>query len=82
MRDTATPVAAVAHRVTEQHDEARSAPDRFSYALFVDSSLNADICKGLYRYKPAQGLALEADFKQFLDSILKNTYELDSEGLY
>ncbi|PZU68638.1 2OG-Fe(II) oxygenase family protein [Sphingobium sp.] len=82
MRDTSTPVAAVAHRVTEQCDVDRSAPDRFSYALFVDSSLDAEICEGLYRYHPARGLTLEADFKQFLDDILKNTYELDSEGLY
>lgn len=79
MRNTSTPVA---HRVTEQRDQRRSTPDRFSYALFADSSLDAEIYKGLYRYHPARGLTLEADFKQFLDNILKNTYELDSEGLY
>ncbi|RNG23564.1 2OG-Fe(II) oxygenase family protein [Streptomyces botrytidirepellens] len=81
-RSTTTPVAAVAHRVVRQacHDEAK--PDRFSYALFVDSSLDNSICPGLFTYEPATGLRLETSFETFLDDILDNTYQQDTTGLY
>ena len=77
MRNTPTPVSAIAHRVQEQPEQLNS-PDRFSYALFIDSNLD----QGLYRYEPDQGLVFEVSFKTFLDNILHNTYEADSEGLY
>ena len=80
-RHTATPVAAVAHRVVQQPHEPGKA-DRFSYALFLDSSLDKRFCKGLYRYRSAHGLELEIDFEQFLNTILKHTYEPHSVGLY
>ncbi|WP_186038794.1 isopenicillin N synthase family oxygenase [Burkholderia gladioli] len=81
-RDTRTPVAAVAHRVVEQQARPDGIPDRFSYALFVDSSLNPAQCEGLYRLDPQAGLVLAADFNTFLDEILANTYDRDTEGLY
>jgi len=77
-RNSRTPVAAVAHRVVEQRPDDRTGPDRFSYALFLDSDINAD----LYRYDFSRGLVLEVNFKEFLDDILRNTYRHDSEGLY
>lgn len=80
-RHTATPVAAVAHRVVQQPREPGKA-DRFSYALFLDSSLDKRFCEGLYSYRPQIGLRLEADFEQFLKSILEHTYEPHSAGLY
>ncbi|MGJ0577913.1 2OG-Fe(II) oxygenase family protein [Xenorhabdus bovienii] len=79
-RDTDIPVAAVAHRVTEQKE--RNLSDRFSYALFVDSSLDKELCEGLYRYHPTDGLLLEANFEEFLDNIVHKTYEKDTQGLY
>ncbi|MGA6153626.1 2OG-Fe(II) oxygenase family protein [Stenotrophomonas sp. NPDC087984] len=81
-RSTTTPVAAVAHRVVRQtcHDEAK--PDRFSYALFVDSSLDNSVCPGLFTYDPRTGLQLETGFGDFLDDILDNTYRHDTTGLY
>ena len=75
------PVAAVAHRVVQQPREP-GREDRFSYALFLDSSLDKRLCEGLYTYRPQQGLALEADFEEFLQTILKHTYEPHSVGLY
>lgn len=81
-RSSAVPVAAVAHRVAEQHQDCRTGTDRFSYALFIDSSLDEDVSKGLYRYLPGQGLVLEANFKEFLNNILHNTYEEHTQGLY
>lgn len=82
-RHTATPVAAVAHRVVRQPDTgAVRKPDRYSYALFVDSTLDRGLCPGLLRYEPGGGLHLEADFQQFLDDILANTYKRDGTGLY
>lgn len=81
-RDTLTPVAAVAHRVIEQPVRPNGVPDRFSYALFVDSSLDTRQCEGLYRFDPQVGLALATDFNTFLDKILANTYDRDTEGLY
>ena len=80
-RHMATPVAAVAHRVVQQ-PRAPGKEDRFSYALFLDSSLDKGLCEGLYTYRPQQGLELEADFEQFLKSILEHTYEPHSVGLY
>ncbi|MDC9607179.1 2OG-Fe(II) oxygenase family protein [Xenorhabdus griffiniae] len=79
-KDTDIPVAAVAHRVTEQKE--RNLSDRFSYALFVDSSLDKELCEGLYRYHPTNGLLLETDFEDFLDKIVYKTYEKDTQGLY
>lgn len=81
MKHTATPVAAVAHRVTQQW-KREGIPDRFSYAMFLDSSLNREICEGLYQYVPGHGLNLCAEFNQFLDEILKKTYTINSVGLY
>lgn len=78
---TATPVAAVAHRVIQQNNPA-SKEDRFSYAMFLDSSLDRTLCPGLYTYKPSSGLELYADFEIFLEDILENTYRADSVGLY
>lgn len=81
-RHTATPVAAVAHRVVRQPETGARKPDRFSYALFIDSTLDRDLCPGLLRYQPGDGLHLEADFRRFLDDILTNTYRHDGAGLY
>jgi isopenicillin N synthase-like dioxygenase len=81
-RATRTPVAAVAHRVCEQQLGFLGEPDRFSYGLFVDSSLDTTLCEGLYRYDANAGLVLETDFKTFLDKILHNTYDQNTEGLY
>ncbi|MFK0271629.1 2OG-Fe(II) oxygenase family protein [Pseudomonas asiatica] len=78
-RHTATPVAAVAHRVKEQ---LPSQSERFSYALFVDSSLDVNVCPGLFSYHPGHGLVLETDFEVFLNDILRNTYQSNTEGLY
>lgn len=81
-RDTATPVAAIAHRVRRQLAKSAGAPDRFSYALFVDSNLDPAVSEGLYRYTGAHELRLEYPFQEFLNRILKDTYDVESEGLY
>ncbi|MGI4816212.1 MAG: 2OG-Fe(II) oxygenase family protein [Janthinobacterium lividum] len=81
-RDTRMPVAAVAHRVVEQQVRPKGVPDRFSYAMFVDSSLDTRKCEGLYRFDPEDGLVLATDFNAFLERILTNTYDRDAEGLY
>nr|WSY50049.1 hypothetical protein OG999_07765 [Streptomyces sp. NBC_00886] len=82
-RNSATPVAAVAHRVRRQvADRSGSSPDRFSYALFVDSSLDESLCPGLFRYEPGTGLVLAGKFATFLDEIVHSTYEPDGVGLY
>jgi isopenicillin N synthase-like dioxygenase len=81
-RNTATPVSAVAHRVRRQFRLKDASPDRYSYALFVDSSLDEKVCPGLYRYESGQGLVLESDFATFLDSIVHETYQPDGIGLY
>ena len=78
---TATPVAAVAHRVLETPLVPGKA-DRFSYALFVDSSLDETVCPGLFRYRAETGLELEMSFKTFLDQILTKTYQEGTVGLY
>jgi isopenicillin N synthase-like dioxygenase len=79
---TRTPVAAVAHRVVEQPDTRGARPDRFSYALFIDSSLDESVCPGLFRYEPDRGLVLATRFQTFLDEILHNTYQEHTTGLY
>jgi hypothetical protein len=81
-RDTRMPVSAVAHRVAEQKAKSEGVADRFSYALFVDSSLDTRQCEGLYRFDPRDGLVLATGFTTFLDKILANTYDRDTEGLY
>ncbi|MDT0267463.1 2OG-Fe(II) oxygenase family protein [Streptomyces sp. DSM 44915] len=81
-RRTATPVAAVAHRVVRQPPSGGAKPDRFSYALFVDSSLDESVCPGLFAYEAGRGLRLHAKFGAFLDDILDNTYREDTSGLY
>lgn len=81
-RETATPVAAVAHRVVEQVRRDPDQPDRFSYALFADSTLDERVCPGLLRYVPGRGLTLAMSFKDFLDQILRNTYQADTVGTY
>lgn len=80
-RRTRTPVSAVAHRVVRQ-PRTVAKPDRFSYALFVDSSLDEEICPGLFGYEPGKGLKLETSFGHFLDNILHNTYQASTTGLY
>ncbi|MBP6122792.1 MULTISPECIES: 2OG-Fe(II) oxygenase family protein [Providencia] len=70
------PVSAVVHRVSEQNENRIK--DRFSYALFVDSSLNKQVSDGLYRYSRQQGLQLETDFEEFLNHIDHSTYEKGS----
>jgi isopenicillin N synthase-like dioxygenase len=79
-RESATPVAAVAHRVVEQ--TKGDGPDRFSYGLFVDSSLDTDISPGLFSYQPGHGLRLVTTFSDFLTEIVRKTYERDATGLY
>ncbi|MFJ6659916.1 2OG-Fe(II) oxygenase family protein [Streptomyces sp. NPDC091377] len=82
-RRTATPVAAVAHRVVRQPPSGGAKPDRFSYALFVDSSLDDRVCPGLFAYEPGGGgLHLRSEFGTFLSDILDNTYREDTSGLY
>ncbi|AJC60537.1 tRNA-dependent cyclodipeptide synthase [Streptomyces sp. 769] len=81
-RNTTTPVAAVAHRVVEQRKASPDQHDRFSYALFIDSSLDESVVPGLFRYEPGTGLELEAKFGTFLDDILHNTYQQHTTGLY
>ncbi|MEV7601235.1 2OG-Fe(II) oxygenase family protein [Kitasatospora sp. NPDC089797] len=81
-RSTATPVAAVAHRVVRQARHHGPKPDRFSYALFVDSSLDNTVSPGLFSYEPKTGLRLETGFGTFLDDILDHTYQKDTTGLY
>ncbi|NED79282.1 isopenicillin N synthase family oxygenase [Streptomyces sp. SID11233] len=81
-RRTATPVAAVAHRVVRQPPGGGTKPDRFSYALFVDSTLDESVCPGLFAYEPGRGLHLHSGFGAFLDDILDNTYREDTSGLY
>lgn len=81
MRNTRTPVAAVAHKVVHQRPQ-KNKPDRFSYAMFIDSSLDESLCEGLYQYDPIYGLQLYSKFSGFLDEILDNTYKLNTVGLY
>ena len=82
MKNTGTPVSAVAHRVRRQFRRTDKSPDRYSYALFVDSSLDETVCPGLYRYEPEQGLVLESSLATFLDKIVRETYQPDGVGLY
>lgn len=79
-RACATPVSAVAHRVIQQREG--SGPDRFSYAMFIDSSANPEVSPGLFTYQPGAGLTLAASFDEFLTQIVRKTYEQDSVGLY
>ena len=79
-RKTFQPVTAVTHRVIQQ--EKNGQEDRFSYALFADSSLNPEKCEGLYEYNYDAGLELKMNFETFLDNILKETYQEDTVGLY
>jgi isopenicillin N synthase-like dioxygenase len=81
-RQTKAPVSAVAHRVIEQIEDRTGKPDRFSYGLFVDSSLDEKVSPGLFRLEPGKGLVFETSFKDFLDKILSRTYERDTQGLY
>jgi len=81
-RDSRRRVAAVAHRVTEQPDTRGQRPDRYSYALFVDSSLDESVCPGLFTYRAGRGLELAMRFDTFLDEILRKTYQRDTSGLY
>jgi hypothetical protein len=48
----------------------------------VDSSLDTGRCEGLYRFDPQAGLVLATDFNTFLDKILTNTYDRDTQRLY
>lgn len=80
-RSSDVPVAAVAHRVRRQAPKPAD-EDRFSYALFVDSSLDEQICPGLFSYTPASGLQLEMNFGEFLTRIVNDTYRRETAGLY
>ncbi|USR64404.1 hypothetical protein NFC79_16930 [Providencia stuartii] len=71
-KHTECPVNAVTHRVVEQ--TKNNLKDRFSYALFIDSSLDKQVSDGLYSYSPLSGLQLETDFEAFLSQIDQNTY--------
>jgi hypothetical protein len=75
------PVKAAAHRVVSQqrrHDDE----DRFSYALFVDSSLSRDVTEGLFEASERGELEFVCNFNNFLEAILNNTYDRDGKGLY
>ena len=74
-------VNAITHRVVQQIKSSNK-KDRFSYALFADSSLNEEVSKGLYEYNYKKGLVLKMNFKTFLNDILKATYQKDTVGLY
>jgi len=74
-------VNAITHRVTQQFKQSEYQNDRFSYALFADSSLKKEVCMGLYEYKNDK-LKLKMNFDEFLDQILENTYKKDTVGLY
>ena len=62
-RNLPCPVTAVTHRVVSQSTQRPS--DRFSYALFVDTSLSQENMRGLYEYVPKEGLRYVVDFDQF-----------------
>lgn len=77
------PVNAITHKVTQQFKSSDRADNRFSYALFADSALNKEVCKGLYEYDfKTQKLVFKMDLKTFLDNILKATYHENTVGLY
>lgn len=80
-KHTDYPVSAVTHRVVQQQN-AKSKPDRFSYALFADNSLDKKISEGLYEYTYDKQLKLKVDFQSFLDNILMMTYQENTVGLY
>jgi tRNA-dependent cyclodipeptide synthase len=48
----------------------------------ISKELESQQCEGLYRFDPQAGLVLAANFNSFLDNILANTYDRDTEGLY
>ena len=48
----------------------------------MESSLDTRQCEGLYRFDPQVGLVLATDFNTFLDKILTDTYDRDTQGLY
>ncbi len=75
------PVSAVIHRVVKQAYNPLK-PDRFSYALFTDNSLDETVCAGLYSYDRKDNLTLKMNFRRFLDEILAATYTEDTVGLY
>lgn len=77
---TTLPVSAVIHRVIQQNNNRNG--DRFSYALFADSSINPKKCEGLYEYTQEKGLTYKMNFKEFLDNILHATYQEHTVGLY
>lgn len=74
-------VNAITHKVVRQ-TKSSNKKDRFSYALFADSSLDEEVSEGLYEYSYEKGLVLKMNFKTFLDNILKDTYQEDTVGLY
>lgn len=75
------PVVAASHRVVEQRP-SNHLEDRFSYALFVDSSLDPAVSSGLHRFQADGTLAFHCSFETFLTDILANTYRKDGRGLY
>ena len=80
-RNTSQPVAAVAHRV-KQIEKSDGERDRFSYAIFVDSSLDKNVSEGLYEYFPEQGIKLFKPLEQFVDNLHDKTYTGNDIGLY
>jgi hypothetical protein len=75
------PVSAASHRVMRQV-KTRDQEDRFSYAMFIDSSLSADVSEGLFELSECGELSFVCDFNEFLASILDNTYKRHGKGLY
>lgn len=80
-RSTASPVAAVAHRVQQQTGRPDGV-DRVSYGLFVDSALPDDGATRLYEYLPPNELIDRGNPAEFVDRIVQRTYEREGIGLY
>ncbi|WP_413738521.1 2OG-Fe(II) oxygenase family protein [Sodalis sp. RH21] len=74
-------VSAVSHRVTQQTENGNT-NDRFSYALFIDSSFDETVCQGLYSYSDNNSLIKEKELASFIDDIVNRTYQRDGDGLY
>ena len=77
--NTDKPVSAIIHRVNQQTPKP---VDRYSYAMFADSSLDPAKFGGLYQLQKDKSIKHKMDFDTFLDKILKATYEENSVGLY
>lgn len=76
-----TPVKAALHRVARQ-SKRKGQEDRFSYAMFIDSSLSDDVSNGLFELSKSGDLSFVCNFNEFLSSILASTYDKYGKGLY